>query len=207
MLLILCLILKAIWKIIEGWDVTYITTIRSLRIDIATLVVFASAVLVSIITYFTIKKRYQFSNFLDLRKEYRSSEVGIAIQRLWELREVHCRNREDYFIEEYVRRSKGYNRYKKECIHNQRRMVSQLYQQLENMWSDKVITKEKILRYWSVGDLRIIKFIIVPLETIAVPLLMGKKKEDLPVKKVEWLEKLENLYNELSRIGKEADEC
>ena len=73
------------------------------------------------------------------------------------------------------------------CIHNQRRMVSQLYQEMENLLRDNTITEDLVLRYWSYSDLKIIPKIIDPIETKAIPILVeGKEREE----SVEWIKNL-----------------
>ena len=137
------------------------------------------------------KKTLEKQTFLDLRREYRSKEMGIAIARLWKLYREDCKEQRKALIDQYFKESKGDQKFQMDCIHNQRRMVSQFYQELENLLRHKIVNKKLVLTYWTAGDLEIIPNIIEPIETVAIPKLMGND----PTPKSKWPEWITNLLD------------
>lgn len=152
--------------------------------------------IVSLVTHRQTKETMQLQTFLHLREEYRSKEVGIAISRLWELYRDECKETKCFLITHYVTQSMGIKKRMLWSIHNQRRMVSQLYQELENLLRKNTITEELIFSYWSWGDLRIIPEIIDPIETNAIPILLeGKEHEE----SADWINNLKILCKEAKK--------
>lgn len=110
---------------------------------------------------------------VDLQKEYRSTQMLYAIKTLWDF---YNENGQDKFVEKYeeirCEEQKMVSSLEKQkqieaeqsTLHNQRRIVSHFYQQLANLYVNKVLTKDVVYRSWSEADLRIIPQVIVPIE-------------------------------------------
>ena len=126
---------------------------------IATIIIpLASGFLVWIIPKQIFKKQI----LSELLREYRSTEMGIAINRLW--------NFAQYCLENDIRADEGYKRiydsekikmkdvqHGQNTLHMCRRKVSQFYQQLSTLNRGRL--KRFILKNFSTGDFRLIRIV------------------------------------------------
>jgi len=135
----------------------------------------------------------------ELLREYRSTEMGIAINRLWSFAQ--------YCLENDIRVDEGYNRiYNSEKIkmldiqqgqntlHMCRRKVSQFYQQLSTLNRGRL--KKFILRNFSTGDFRLIRIVYTieryGLEKIITPFKDAEINKIVPKKLKRKLEEKKN---------------
>ncbi|MBA7493516.1 hypothetical protein ES702_04075 [subsurface metagenome] len=118
--------------------------------------------------------------FSDLLSEYRSTEMGVAVNNLWGFIETCVKNKRK-IVDEYLN---IFNRDKESCsgleqwqntLHYHRRKVSQFYQQVAQL--NLFLFKRKLLRSLSKGDLGLIQFIF-PIAIIAMSHINRKFSAD-----------------------------
>lgn len=144
----------------------------------------ATAVIAAVAIYFAIsgskdsKRTLKHSIVESLYKEYGSSEMAESVLGL------HTAFRASYSIEgyrdpiEHERRfidsyKEQYNTDPKRTLHWQRRTVSLFYQRMAFLCQkDKYLT-DVCTSMWGMDDLGIVRKIIIPIETIALPELLG----------------------------------
>jgi hypothetical protein len=136
--------------------------------------------------------RYQIVN--DLYKEYRSVEMGTAIRKLYEYYDSVKENT-DELIKKY---KEDYNKEKdiEKSIHNYRRLISNFYQQMAVLADGDNFIKEQIYNGWKKDDLRIIKYILLPIELIALREILGKTPIKETDKYPRYAKKMINLYDD-----------
>jgi hypothetical protein len=154
------------------------TTLRLFSLPAGTLsdfVLALSAIIAGIFAYhaWSISKG-QLKNQIvsELLKEYRSPEMGMAIRRLYE--EFHtCQENQEQLIERYqsVYRNERDNL---NGLHYQRRKVSIFYQHISTLITNGIIGNTIFYSLWTKDDLKIIPDILIPIETKAIPLSVGK---------------------------------
>jgi len=130
--------------------------------------------------WMTAQKALMLQLLLDVLKDYRSSEMMIAVESLWNFYKKHGKHR---FTEEYERlrneerdwlqKMPKHDRakYAQGTLHYQRRLVSQFYQCLADIYVLRIVPEKLIYMQWSKSDLEIIPKIIIPLENILDPSL------------------------------------
>ncbi len=108
----------------------------------------------------------------DIRKDYRSSEMLLAVRTLHELYRQHP----DNFVEEYDNKRKEEEaqvnnlpreeRVKAEqnTLHYQRRLVSHFYQYVATLYVEHILPPDIVFKTWAESDLKIIPDIIVLIE-------------------------------------------
>ncbi|UTW61292.1 hypothetical protein KFE98_14890 [bacterium SCSIO 12741] len=129
----------------------------------------------------TLKKQ----NVRDLISHYRSTEMALAIRRIWEL----YRTNNDTFIEKYfeidglemkkLNSLAGYNKknYLESTIYFQRRLIVNFYIDVANAYQNKLIDKKDLFLNWTKEDLEIIPKILKPLENERRKRNFGEKTE------------------------------
>lgn len=133
--------------------------------------------------------------FADLIKEYCSTGVGIAIRELWEFYRDKCHEKKDLLVENYVFEAKR-NKTNDSNIHYRRRIVSTFYQRMAVLRTNGVLSMPIIGSFWEKGDLEIIPKVLIPIETIAIPILIKKKPaRDKALPRV--FQNMLNLYEEM----------
>jgi len=110
---------------------------------------------------------------LELGNDYRSPQMGYAIKQLWD---YYRKYGEENFVREYEKIRKDEDNWVssldknkrsqavQNTLHFQRRLVSQFYQHLANLYVNKRLPKNAIYEKWLEADLRIIPKILVPIE-------------------------------------------
>jgi hypothetical protein len=135
----------------------------------------ALAAVVAVFAWF-LNKRVLLNQALEnLLKDYRSFEMGYAINELWRLYR-DCRENKECLKAEYIRRME-HDLIKirnlkpeqreieiKAMLHFQRRIVSHFYHHLAALWIKGILPKIYIYKIWSKNDLAIIPLIIIPIE-------------------------------------------
>jgi len=118
------------------------------------------------------KKTVIYQAIDGILKEYKSSQMLVAVKRLWDL---YKDTPDMKFVDEYFKiwnkENEEYNAqpiekkqvYLEHSIHYQRRIVSIFYQNIAKMYKNKIIKKEEIYRLWSESDLQIIPKILMPI--------------------------------------------
>ena len=195
-MLIIGLLLKIILGIIDRGSFSYSVTLTSQAVDVITASFIGITAVASSITIFISVRSSRITAFMELRKQYGSPMIGNAVRKLWEF----YREDKETLVERYKKESIGFRRYREDCLHYQRRLVSQFYQQLENWWKSRPLNKKLLLSSWKAADLEIIPEIIIPIETEAIPIMTGTPEENIPTPKAPWLQNLENLYNRLNAV-------
>jgi hypothetical protein len=130
-----------------------------------------------------IDRKTQFLN--KYLTEYRSSEMGIAVQRLYEMYEYSERD-ELKLLTNYIKYCKKHDsKFTKngEDFHfTVRRKVTQFYLQMAFAAETDREIKNILFQIWSKGNLDIIRDIILPLELFAVPHVIADNDEKIIVK-------------------------
>lgn len=169
--------------------------------EIVSLGISGSAAIFTLIIFLIRKKLERNQIINELVKEYSTTIMGIAVERLWKLFKKECNNDEKILIEKYIEIKqrddlKNVSGDKKDYfLHFQRRRVSKFYQRMAYYYNAKVLKKKDINSNWKKGDLRIIPKIIFPIETEAMSRL--NVKEGTPQSEIDeniWNTKIDFLY-------------
>jgi hypothetical protein len=110
--------------------------------------------------------------FYTYFREYRTLEMGKAVQELWTFYRVECCNSRRCLIEKYI---ELHNRGSRFHLHT-RRLVSAFYQEIALLVQDSPGMRVTVYEAWKQGDLSIIDKILLPIETIAIPVARGDKE-------------------------------
>lgn len=114
----------------------------------------------------------QYKVFMELTKEYKSSEMHIAVSTLWDFYYEH----KDDLIENYInKQALEENTFDivthtptsvliTTSLHYYRKQVSQYYQCVVCLRKIGVIPPELLFSYWNSDDLKILPKIIIPIE-------------------------------------------
>jgi len=153
--------------------------------DIGKIALIVSAV-VALFSYLIGNKIVRRQTLMDLLKEYRSLEMGLAVQRMWDFYRNTCDKDKESLIEEYKKEYKKSEKKLEEpklnieqmrnSLHYQRRIVSNFYGHLAILFSNKALDENLVFEIWPKDTLKIIPKILVPIETKALPELFGKKE-------------------------------
>jgi hypothetical protein len=136
------------------------------------LIIAGAAVATAIFIYGTLrtsKLSLRQQSFADLEKEYRTPLMGGIIDSLWSMYKECHEN-----IEEMIKRyKKDWERNRGSIgtlddlnnnLHLQRRLISQFFHQMADLYLNKALPPKMIFRIWSNKDLDIIPEIIIPIE-------------------------------------------
>jgi len=114
--------------------------------------------------------------FASYLREYRTPQMGRAIANLWDLYRLSRRNPRE-LVRLYIRL------YKKERTHafhfEVRRRVSTFYQHLALLVQDEEAVREEVYRIWSKQSLDLIPKVLLPLETVAIPEIIGGYRSEV----------------------------
>ena len=135
----------------------------------------AAVVFVGIIAWLIHRQTLRYQALVVIQKDYRSHQMGYAVDRLWRFYREHCQGDENTLRQEYHR---IYKKEQKEVdaeevkqiearettLDNQRRVVSRFYQHLAALYVHKILPPEYIFENWSKHDLVIIPCILIPME-------------------------------------------
>lgn len=145
------------------------------------------------------KKALLHEAILNLFKDYRSFEMFYAIKELSEFYDIHKDKLVDEYMKKYNEDKKSFLRLsgnvrregEQNSLHYLRRLVSHFYQELGALYINEIFPKKIITDTWSVGELRIIPEILIPIE--------NKLRKDLhnlkPLKDGDPLIELNKLYD------------
>jgi len=138
--------------------------------DIVIVIISASAVFVALRSFWVSKKSLRHQTFAELQKEYRSPQIGLAISKLWSLYIYECNKNMDEMVRRYIedwkdKRCSGgtiddLNNY----LYLQRRIVTQFYHSLSNLYFNHVIPSDLVFEVWNSEALEIIPKILIPIE-------------------------------------------
>ena len=114
--------------------------------------------------------------FASYLREYRTPQMGRAIANLWDLYRLSRRNPRE-LVRLYIRL------YKKERTHafhfEVRRRVSTFYQHLALLVQEEEGVREEVYRIWSKQSLDLIPKVLLPLETVAIPEIIGGYRSEV----------------------------
>jgi hypothetical protein len=114
--------------------------------------------------------------FASYLREYRTPQMGRAIASLWDLYRLSRRNPRE-LVRLYIRL------YKKERTHafhfEVRRRVSTFYQHLALLVQEEEAVREEVYRIWSKQSLDLIPKVLLPLETVAIPEIIGGYRSEV----------------------------
>ena len=140
----------------------------------------------------------------QLLQEYRSTEMGVAVKRVWDFAEqchVHNKKIDVEYKRKYEEDKKHYSTVQEweNTLHFARRKISQFYQQLATLGFP--IIRKVFLENFSPGDLRIIRIVFaIERRALTDPKIVPEFGEDkinkIWPKKTEEIPKLECLSNE-----------
>jgi hypothetical protein len=108
--------------------------------------------------------------------EYRSPEMGRAVTYLWKLYK-ECGKNQVRMADAYIKLA-GRDRSMRLHI-DVRRRVSHYYQQMGFLAEQDPEIQDLMFRIWTLGDLRILRDIIIPLELNAAPYVMGDSRKTI----------------------------
>jgi hypothetical protein len=154
----------------------------------ALMVLFTGAALFVAWRAWKISKAGQWREILSTYfKEYRTYEMGKAVSDLWTLRRI-CNDNIQNFVLAYV----------DDCVQstrfhfNTRRRVSAFYQEIAVLCKKNKYLRTIVYSLWTKGDLEIIPAILLPIETIAIPLAARFKELTEEQRKGFVLERVED---------------
>ncbi len=139
-----------------------------------------STIVLLLISIFGPKRIMFRQNLLDLMKEYRSAEIGIAVFNLIRFYELECCSDLKKVAEKYVDRYNEEIGYKKEknidnlstTLHFQRRILSQFYRQIADLrYEGSIFTRIKskdIMFYLTSSEAKMLKLLYL-IERDALP--------------------------------------
>ena len=114
--------------------------------------------------------------FASYLREYRTPQMGRAIANLWDLYRLSRKNPRE-LVRLYIRL------YKKERTHafhfEVRRRVSTFYQHLALLMQEEEGVREEVYRIWSKQSLDLIPKVLLPLETVAIPEIIGGYRSEV----------------------------
>jgi len=136
-------------------------------------------VLAWLIPWLIPKKIFKRQVIAELLQEYRSTEMGFAVKRLWDFAtDCYTYNKriEDEYERIYYNEKKQYASIQtcQDTLHFARRKLSQFYQQLSTLGFP--VVKSIFLKNFSPSDLSIIR-IVFAIEKGALPQIISKLKE------------------------------
>jgi len=161
------------------------------------------------------KKTMRHQALLDVKKDYRSPEIMVALYILWNLYKEECNEDENKLVKKYTnqvnnekkiinKEKKDFNK-KKELIENslsnQRRLVVTFYFHLYDLYKHKILSEDMIFGYWRKDTLEIIPKILAHL--VMAQAKIDKVDEEITQKQ---LDKLKELYDKAEAYSN-RNEC
>lgn len=159
---------------------------------------------VGMIAWWIHRRTLRYQALVTIQMDYRSTQMGYAVDRLWRFYREHCQGNENTLRQEYHR---IYKKEQKEVdaeeevkqievrettLDNQRRVVSHFYSHLAALRVNKMLPPEYIFENWSKHDLEIIPCILLPMGNELIDIINAevkklpesacarKRKEELP---------------------------
>lgn len=135
------------------------------------------------------RQTLRYHALVAIQKDYRSHQMGYAVDRLWRF------YREDCLGDENTLRKRYHEIFEKEqkeidekgkakqiearetTLDNQRRIVSHFYNHLAAIYVNKILPPEYIFENWSKYDLVIIPCILLPLENELINIINAEVKK------------------------------
>jgi hypothetical protein len=143
------------------------------------------AFIVSIFAWLLSKRLYRNQIINELYKQYGSTEMGISLNKIWELKrecDKEAKNVESIsnakMVEKYCKKYIEEIAVIEESLHFHRRRVSIFYQNIASIADNDRYYKKFLKQVWKLGDFNTIK-VLEPLEMIAVPKCLGSKVYDV----------------------------
>jgi len=128
-----------------------------------------------------VKKTLIHQALLDIHRDYRSHQIQYAIGILWQFYEDNKKTFVDKYDKirseekEWISRLDKQQRIEaqKVTLHYQRKLVTDFYQHLANLYLNRVLPKKMIYKAWTEADLRIIPEVLIPIENKLREVLHG----------------------------------
>jgi hypothetical protein len=103
-------------------------------------------------------------------REYRTPQMGRAIASLWDLYRLARRNPRE-LVRLYI---KLYRKERSHAFHFEvRRRVSIFFQHLALLVEEEEYVRDEVYRIWTKSSLDVIPKVLLPLETVAIPEIIG----------------------------------
>jgi hypothetical protein len=109
-------------------------------------------------------------------REYRTPQMGRAIANLWDLYRLARRNPRE-LVRLYI---KLFKKERSHAFHFEvRRRVSIFFQHLALLVEEEEYVREEVYRIWSKPSLDLIPKVLLPLETVAIPEIIGGYRSEV----------------------------
>jgi len=95
-----------------------------------------------------------------------------------------------------IKKVKNKIKFKSTTLDSQRRIFSHFYRHLFDLKKNEILTEKEIFEFWDWNDLKIIPYIIIPLDAKLAEIIKSKEKRKYKPEKFEKTDKLIELYND-----------